>query len=104
MRNLTAADLQARLAAGPVNLLDVRSDEERALAHLAGSTHIPMHEIEHRLDELNPQAEIVVLCHHGMRSERVARFLEKQGFSAVSHLVGGLDAWAETIDPSMPRY
>jgi len=65
---------------------------------------MPMAEVPKRLAELDPQAETVVICHHGGRSMQVAMFLEKQGFSRVHNLAGGLDAWARSVDPSMPTY
>jgi rhodanese-related sulfurtransferase len=63
-----------------------------------------MHELQDRIGELNPGASIGVLCHHGVRSEMAARFLERSGFADVSHLGGGIEAWSEQIDPSIPRY
>ena len=65
---------------------------------------MPMAEVPKRLAELDPQAETVVICHHGGRSMQVAIFLEKQGFTRVHNLAGGLDAWARSVDPSMPTY
>jgi adenylyltransferase/sulfurtransferase len=67
--------------------------------------HIPIEEFELRTDELNPQDEIVVYCHQGVRSAAVAQFLRDQlGFAKVKNLAGGLDLWARTVDPSMRRY
>ena len=63
-----------------------------------------MGEIPARKDELDAQAEVVVICHHGGRSMQVAMFLEKNGFAKVHNLAGGVDAWARTVDPSMPVY
>jgi rhodanese-related sulfurtransferase len=65
---------------------------------------MPMAEVPKRLAELDPQAETVVICHHGSRSMQVAMFLEKQGFKRVHNLAGGMDAWARSVDPSMPTY
>ena len=63
----------------------------------------PIEEIEFRTTELDPADEIVVYCHHGVRSAAVANFLRQQGFKAVN-LAGGLDFWARAIDPKMKRY
>ena len=102
--DITPQDLKARLdRRDPVVLLDVRDDWETALCRLDNATHIPIEEIEFRTAELDPADEIVVYCHHGVRSAAVAGFLRQQGFKAVN-LEGGLDQWARAIDPKMKRY
>ena len=106
MRNLSPQELQTWLASNqpaPV-LLDVREGWEYATAHLAGSLHIPMNQVPQSLAQLSPQQDIVVICHHGMRSMQVAMFLERSGFNAVSNLTGGIDAWSRLVDPSVARY
>ena len=85
-------------------LLDVREPWEFQTCHIAGSQLVPMREIPARIGELDSAAEVVVICHHGGRSMQVALFLERQGFSSVSNLAGGVDGWAKTVDPSMPVY
>jgi adenylyltransferase/sulfurtransferase len=85
-------------------LLDVREPEELAIARIAGALHIPMGDIPGRLHELDPEADIVVYCHHGVRSANVCAFLQQRRFESVANLTGGIDAWAETVDPSLPRY
>jgi rhodanese-related sulfurtransferase len=103
--HVTPEGLKARLDRHePVVLLDVRQDWETRLCRLENSTHIPIEEIELRVDELNPEDEIVVYCHQGIRSAAVAEYLRQLGFRNVKNLVGGLDHWAQTVDPSMPRY
>ena len=87
-----------------LTLLDVRDGWETQLARLESSTHIPVPEIEFRLDELDPSDEIVVYCHHGVRSAAVAEYLRQAGYPRAINLAGGLDLWAETVDPSMRRY
>jgi rhodanese-related sulfurtransferase len=84
-------------------LLDVREGWETALCRLENATHIPIEEIEFRTAELDPADEIIVYCHHGVRSAAVANFLRQQGFRAVN-LEGGLDLWARAIDRTMKRY
>jgi len=63
-----------------------------------------MGELTGRIQELNPDAETVVICHHGVRSFHVARYLESVGFENVINLSGGVAAWADEVDPAMPRY
>jgi rhodanese-related sulfurtransferase len=96
----------ARRAAGePLTLLDVREDWEVRLAPAPTATlHIPMGEIPERLDTLDRDAEIVVLCRVGGRSMQVARFLEGAGFARVVNLQGGILAWSRDVDPSIPVY
>ncbi len=85
-------------------VLDVREPDETRLAPFVGAVQIPMGEIPSRLDELDPEDDIVVLCHHGIRSGRIAAFLDQQGFRRVANLTGGIDAWSLFIDPNVPRY
>ena len=85
-------------------LLDVREYHEYDIANIEGSVLIPLGEIADRKDELNPDDEIVIHCHHGGRSMRATQYLKDQGFKNVKNLAGGIDAWAEKYDPDMPRY
>lgn len=85
-------------------LLDVREPWEYELCHLPASQHLPMGSVPSRLQELDPDAAMVVLCHHGVRSMQVALYLERSGFSSVHNLAGGIHAWSEVIDPTLPRY
>jgi rhodanese-related sulfurtransferase len=87
-------------------LLDCREADEVATARIAGSVHIPLREIPARLAELEPgkDGRIVVHCHHGGRSQRVTHFLRQQGFSQAQNMSGGIDAWSEQVDSSVPRY
>ena len=107
MRQITSAELSAWLAdqarAKPI-LLDVREPWELKAARIEGSTHVPMEQVPGRLAELERDRDVVVICHHGGRSMQVGMFLEKQGFSRVHNLVGGVDAWARTVDPAVPLY
>lgn len=84
-------------------LLDVREPWEYELARLEGSRLVPMGEIAGRVGELDPEAETVVICHHGARSAFVTQLLERSGFSRVLNLEGGLDAYSQ-VDSSVPRY
>jgi rhodanese-related sulfurtransferase len=87
-----------------VVLLDVREPEEIRLANVAGTLDIPMREIPARLGELATDKPIVVMCHSGVRSRRVAEYLSASGFSQIFNLAGGIDAWSRELDPSVPRY
>src|SRR5688572_2418494 len=104
MQEIPAATLQKLLSETPPVLLDVREEWELEQARLPGTLHIPMAQIPSRFRELDAAAHIVVVCHHGMRSQQVVQFLKNKGFARVDNLAGGLDAWAEQVDPSMPRY
>jgi rhodanese-related sulfurtransferase len=98
-------ELKARRDAGErLVLLDVREPDEVATAALSDVTMIPMDEIPARLDELPRDIPIVVMCHAGVRSGRVTRFLNANGFPNAVNLDGGIDAWSTAIDPSVPRY
>ena len=105
MDEITPQELKARFDRNdrPV-LVDVRDDWETKLCRLENALHIPMEELEIRTEELNQQDEIVVYCHHGVRSAAVADYLRRLGFTRVRNLAGGLDAWAGAIDRSMRRY
>lgn len=105
VREINPVELKQQLDSGrPLVLLDVREPEELLLARLPGALHIPMGEVPGRLHELDPDAEIVVLCHHGIRSASVAQFLAQRDFARVVNLAGGIDAWSAAVDPSVPRY
>jgi rhodanese-related sulfurtransferase len=87
-----------------VVLLDVREPQELMLARVPEAVHIPMREIPQRLHELDPGKPLVVMCHSGGRSRRVAEYLAANGFEDIYNLAGGIDAWAQQIDRSVPRY
>ena len=110
LRYLENGDLLAQcnivsLASRPADkplLLDVREPWEYRIVHLEGSTLVPMRQIPQQAEALDPDRETVVICHHGIRSRQVARFLESRGFSNVINLAGGIDAWARNTDPELP--
>jgi rhodanese-related sulfurtransferase len=86
-------------------LLDVRESWEYDTARIDGSRLISMGDIPSRVfQELDPEAHIVAICHHGVRSLNVAVWLRNQGFDNVQSLRGGIDAWSAEIDPTVPRY
>jgi adenylyltransferase/sulfurtransferase len=104
-REITVQELKMKRDAGvPFLLLDIRESEEVAIVQIPNSVHIPMGEIPGRLHELDPEKEIIVYCHHGVRSLHVADFLLQRDFENVTSLAGGIDAWSLAIDPTLPRY
>jgi rhodanese-related sulfurtransferase len=107
MQMITAPELAAWLAddtrAKPV-LLDVRENWEFETCHIDGSVLIPMNTIPGRIDDLDEDAEIVCICHHGARSLNVAAFLERNGFGKMVNLTGGIHAWALQVDGAMAKY
>jgi adenylyltransferase/sulfurtransferase len=93
-----------REKADAVYLLDVREPYEVEICRLPGAVVIPMRGIPAALDTLPADRHLLVHCHHGGRSLRVTQFLRQRGFPRVSNVAGGIDAWAERIDPTLRRY
>ncbi|ORU94154.1 MAG: rhodanese [Cycloclasticus sp. symbiont of Bathymodiolus heckerae] len=85
-------------------LLDVREPNEFEYCHITGSQLMPMHSIPANIDQLPKNRPIVTICHHGMRSMQVAQFLLQNEFSDITNLTGGVHAWAQSVDSSMPTY
>ncbi len=86
-------------------LLDVREPWEFETARIEGAKNIPMGDMPARAHaELDPEAHIVVVCHHGVRSLTVTNWLRQQGFEKVQSMRGGIDGWARTVDPKVPLY
>lgn len=105
IEDLTASQVAERLASDAAPLLvDVREPWEREAAAIPGSLHIPMAEIPQRLGELPADRDVVVYCHHGARSMRVASWLAQQGYHRVANLSGGIDGWSLQVDQTIPRY
>ncbi len=110
---MTPRQLAERLAQGePLAFLDVRRPNERAycaipLPTTALDVHIVMDEIPARLDDVRAatlHGPVVVYCHHGVRSQMVIDWLGKQGLAGLLNLDGGIDAWSNDVDPTVPRY
>ena len=103
---LQPESLQAALSAGEeVVLLDVREAHEVEFVALPGIVHIPLGQLMGRAErELDPEAHIVCICHHGIRSMQATMFLRSRDFDRVQTLVGGMDLWSQRVDPSLPRY
>jgi rhodanese-related sulfurtransferase len=106
MRELTPDECKAHLeqAESTPMLLDVREPWEYQIVHLENSQLVPMRKVPEIVETLDPHQEIIVVCHHGIRSRQVALFLEHHGFSNVVNLKGGLDAWARHTDTKLPTY
>ena len=97
--------LKDRLAsAGPPVVLDVREPWEVEIAVLPEVLAIPLHELVGRVQDVPRDRPVAVMCHHGGRSAQATAWLRQQGFARVMNVAGGIDAWARTVDPSVPRY
>jgi rhodanese-related sulfurtransferase len=105
VREMSAAELKARRDRGEQPLvIDVREDWELQLASIPDVVHVPMNQIPARMSELSRDRETVVMCHAGARSLRVAHFLVNHGFTNVANLSGGIAAWSEQVDATVPQY
>jgi sulfur-carrier protein adenylyltransferase/sulfurtransferase len=101
---MTVQELKQRRDAGEeVFVLDVREPYEYQIANIGG-TLIPMNQVPAHLAEIDRNREIVVQCRSGARSQRVAEFLSAQGYPNVKNLAGGILAWSDQIDPTVPKY
>ncbi|HEX8465158.1 MAG TPA: molybdopterin-synthase adenylyltransferase MoeB [Abditibacterium sp.] len=89
---------------GKTQFIDVRSPEEWQITHLAGAKHIPLDDLLSRANELDSAQDYVVYCHHGMRSAKAIAGLQKLGFKKLKNLAGGIDAWSQNVDETVPRY
>ena len=104
VKQLQPLELKNKLESGhDIFLLDVREGWEFALASSDGSENFPMGEVVDRQQEFAFEEKIVVICHYGERSQLAAQELAECGFN-VHNLAGGIDAWAQVVDPSVPRY
>jgi len=105
IRDISVEELKARRDRGENPLvLDVREDWELQLARIPNVLHVPMNQLPERLAEFSREAETIVMCHAGGRSMRVAQFLSNQGFTNVANLAGGISAWSEVVDATVPQY
>jgi rhodanese-related sulfurtransferase len=106
MREFSAKELHAYLQANAEQplLLDVRETWEFDRARIEGAILVPMRSVPDRVAEFDRDRETVVICHHGIRSRMVGRYLESQGFSNIINLSGGVASWAADVDPQMATY
>ena len=106
MQEITATELKAQLDAGAdIQLIDVRQPDEIAFAKIEGSKLIPLGEIMGRMNEVDPARDTVIYCKMGGRSGRAIEVLQHSGFTgSLKNLVGGITAWSNDVDPSVPKY
>ena len=102
--DLTPDEFKNYLSENDVDLIDVREKPELDICKISGAINSPMSQIEESYTNLNPDNNIAVYCHHGMRSMQVANFLLSKGFKSIVNLQGGIDAWSREIDSSIERY
>lgn len=102
---ITPAELDARLKRGErVRLIDVREEAEWEAARIASAELLPLSRFEEWAGALDAEDEIVVMCHHGIRSAQVCAYLASCGFRRMTNLEGGIDRWSREVDPEVPRY
>ncbi len=104
-RELSSTEIKRRLDAGEqLRIIDVRERGEHAVARIEQAELRPMSEIQSWWQELPRDEEIVVMCHHGARSANVCMALAGAGFTRLTNMQGGIDAWSQDVDPGVPRY
>ncbi|CAO1653622.1 ThiF family adenylyltransferase [Salinibacterium sp. NYA9b] len=102
---IESRELAAMLrGSAPLQLVDIREPFEFAIAAIETAELIPLGGLEGRLADIRTDVPVVVYCHHGIRSERALRMLQSAGFTNIRHLVGGIDDYAQVIDPALARY
>ena len=106
MREITATELKQRLDNGDdIQVVDVREPNEVAVAKIPNTIHIPLGQVINRMSEIDPTRETVVHCKMGGRSARAIEALQRSGFSGeLINLAGGITAWSNDVDPSVPKY
>lgn len=106
MQQITATELKARIDAGEdIQLIDVRQPNEFEFARIDGGKLIPLGEVISRMGEIDASRETVVYCKMGGRSARAIEALTQHGFTgSLVNLVGGITAWSNEVDPSVPKY
>lgn len=103
VQTLSVTDLAEKLSAGTVTLVDVRAAEDRARASIEGALALD-DDLMQKLNELPRETELAFICHHGNSSLGAAEYFRKQGFTTVFNVKGGMDAWSQEVDSSIPRY
>ncbi|MEH2245016.1 rhodanese-like domain-containing protein [Nostoc sp.] len=110
MNQISVEELAQRLSSSDasIQLVDVREPQELAIASIKGFVNLPLSQFAEWADQVptlfNPQAETLVLCHHGIRSAQMCQWLVVQGFTNVQNISGGIDAYSLLVDPSIPQY
>jgi rhodanese-related sulfurtransferase len=100
---ISCQEAQAMQTQGAL-ILDVREPWELEIAALDGALNIPMQSIPEALNALPREQDVLLICHHGIRSMHVARYLAQQGFDRLFNVTGGTDAWSRQVNASLPRY
>ena len=104
-KTITPSEFAERVARGErVRLIDVREPEEFELARVEGAELLPLSRFQEWAAALDAEEEIVVMCHHGIRSAQVCAYLARQGFAKLHNLSGGIDRWSCEVDRRVPRY
>lgn len=102
---ISPAELKQRMASGDnLLLIDVREPIEYEMARIEGARLLPLSRFPEWAATLDPQQEIVFMCHHGIRSAQVCAHLAREGFEKLYNLAGGIDSWSCEVDPGVPRY
>ncbi len=106
MQHISVSELKEHIdgAENPPLLLDVREPWEYELCHIRNSTLIPMNQVPGVLNKLSREQETFLICHHGVRSQRVGLLLKDSGFEKVVNVTGGINAWARQVDTAMSTY
>jgi sulfur-carrier protein adenylyltransferase/sulfurtransferase len=106
MREITAKELKQRIDNGDdIQIVDVREANEVAVAKIPNTVHIPLGQVINRMSEIDPSRETVVHCKMGGRSARAIEALQRSGFTGeLTNLTGGITAWSNDVDPSVPKY
>ncbi len=106
MEEITSTELKQRLDKGAdIQIIDVREDNEVAIARIPNSVHIPLGQVLNRMDEIDPNRETVVHCRMGGRSAQAINALQRSGFKGkLVNLKGGIIGWSNEVDPSVPKY
>ena len=105
IEEVSAPELARRLRGpAPPVLIDVREPWEHDVARIPGARLVPLNTVAAALSTFDPSREYVIYCHHGVRSLMAAQFLKERGLTRVANLSGGIAAWSEEVDPSVPQY
>lgn len=106
MQEISATELKEKLDRGQdVQLIDVREADEVAIARIPNAVHIPLAQVVNRMEEIDPNRETVVHCKGGVRSARAIEALQRSGFKGeLTNLRGGITAWSNEVDPTVPKY
>ncbi|RIK54162.1 molybdenum cofactor biosynthesis protein MoeB, partial [candidate division KSB1 bacterium] len=102
--DISATELARKLKSEPVYLLDVREAYEYEICAIPGATLIPLPQLPERLAEINGAQPIVAYCRTGKRSAKAVTLLQQAGYASAKNLAGGIHAWADDVDPSLPKY